>query len=255
MAQKARQPATATRAATRLLSLVGLVLVVALTGSTYAQEPPTSTSTTATSTTSTSTASTHTEDPWEIDPAEVLDQRPGQGERCLVCGQRIRGDEIVELRFRGRTFHVAAKMLSDFEDNPEAYFQSLQARTALFDESAVVERAMSRGWLLLGLYVLLGLISAAICGYLAVTKALPPLSWFFAGLVGNVAAIFVLLATPKGDASTLPAGIPRGLAKVATTRSPLACAACGHLNHPAARSCGHCGKPFTPSIEPETARV
>ena len=54
---------------------------------------------------------------------------------------------------------------------------------------------MTSGWLYLGIYVLVGLVCAAACGYLAVNRGLQPIPWFFAGLVGNVAAIFVLILT------------------------------------------------------------
>lgn len=194
-------------------------------------------------------------DPWTVRPTEEIERRPGSGEICLVCDQAIHDEDIIELRYRGRTFHVAAKMLEDFEDDPEAYFKKLQARTALFDEGAVVDRRMASGWLFFGLYVLLGLLCAAICGNIAISRALPPIPWFFAGLLGNVAAIFVLLATPRGDPTALPAGIAAGLNKVATTRTPIACPSCGSSNHPAAEACSHCGQALTPNIQAESARV
>ena len=199
--------------------------------------------------------SQETTDPWTVQPAQELDRRPGTGETCIVCNQSIHGDDVVELRYRGRTFYVAAKMLGDFENDPAAYFSQLQARTALFDEHAVIDRPMASGWLIFGLYVLLGLVCAAICGYLAISRALPPIPWFFAGLIGNLAAIFVLLATPRGDASALPSGILAGLNKVATTRTPLDCPNCGYPNHPAADQCSGCNAKLTPSIESETVRA
>lgn len=187
--------------------------------------------------------------------ATELDRRAGEGERCLVCGQVIHGGEVVELRYKGRTFFVAAKMLEAFEDDPEAYFQQLQATSALFDERSMEGRQVSSGWLYFGLYVLIGLVFAAACGYLAVSRSLSPLPWFFAGLVGNVAALAVLLATPRGDPAALPAGVPTGLAKVPTTRAPATCPGCGAANHPSASVCGDCGKTLSPTIAAETAAV
>lgn len=187
--------------------------------------------------------------------ATELDRKAGEGERCIVCRQQIHGDEIVELRYKGRSFFVAAKMLEAFEDDPEAYFQQLQATSALFDERSMEGRAITRGWLLFGLYVLVGLVFAAACGYLAVSRSLAPLPWFFAGLVGNVAALFVLLITPRGDPAALPQGVPEGLAKVPTTRAPAPCPACGSANHPAASACAGCGKALSPAVAPETASV
>lgn len=196
------------------------------------------------------TASTAPPAPWQ-----VLDEHPGRGEQCLVCGQRIFEIPVVEVRYKGRRFHVAGPMLPEFQADPDLYFEKLQARSALFDERAVAPREMSGGWLGLGVYVLIGLVFAAACGYLAVARARAPLPWFFAGLIGNVIALAALVATPRGDASRLPAGVPPGLAKVPTTRSPVACPACGTANHPAAAACGECGGRLEPAVESETARV
>ncbi len=184
-----------------------------------------------------------------------LDRRGGEGEQCIVCGQAIEGGEIVEIRYKGRTFHVAAKMLGDFEAEPDAYFQRLQARSALFDERAMEGRRAPKGWLWFGGYVLIGLVFAALCGYLAVSRSLSPLPWFFAGLAGNVAALAVLLATRRGDASALPAGVPAGLAKVPVTHAAMPCPGCSEANHPAASRCSGCGAALAPAFEPETARV
>lgn len=188
-------------------------------------------------------------------PWTVLERRPGEGEQCLVCGQRIYGSEVVELRYKGRTFHTAGGMLSDFEAAPEIYFHKLQARAGLFDEEAVPERAMPWGWLILGLVVLDGLVMGALCSYLAVTRALPPVPWFFAGLVGNVFGLVALLVVRPGDPGRHPAGVPGGLAKVPLTRAPRACPACGAGNHPAAAGCSACGATLVPTAEPETARI
>ncbi len=184
-----------------------------------------------------------------------LERRPGEGERCIVCAQQIHGDEIVEVRYKGRTFFVAGKMLDELASNTDTYFQQLQAQSALFDERSMEGRQMSFGWLLFGGYVLLGLIFAALCGYLAVGRSLAPLPWFFAGLVGNLAALIVLLATARGDSTVLPAGIPAGLAKVPTTRTPVTCSECDASNHPSAAVCGGCGRTLSPTVQAETARI
>lgn len=193
--------------------------------------------------------------PGEETPWTVLDQHPGRGEQCLVCGQRIFGLDVLELRYKGRTFHVAEPMMADFQAEPERYFRKLQPRAALFDEEQVRQRPLASGWLVLGLYVLAGLLVGALTAYLAVGRARRPLAWFFGGLAGNVVALAALLALPRGDASALPAGVPPGLAKVPTTRSPVTCPACGGSNHPAAARCSTCGAALTPTAEAETARI
>lgn len=185
-----------------------------------------------------------------------LGRKTGEGEQCLVCGELIQGGEVVELRYQGRRFHVATKMLEELLSDPDKYFGKLQARSALFDEEAYPKRnRMSPGWLYLGVYVLLGLVSAATCGFLAVNRGLAPLRWFFAGLVGNVIAVFWIIATGRGDPDAAVAGVPKGLAKVPTTHHPRACLSCGHLNHPSAETCAHCGQPTEPTAESELVRL
>ncbi len=183
-----------------------------------------------------------------------IDRRPGDGEQCLVCRKRIFDEEVVEIRFQGRTFHVGAPLMGDFVENPRFYFKRLQARTALFDESALEAPPMAVGWLWFGFYVLIGVIFSAVCGYVAVAKARPPMPWFVAGLLGNIAAFVVLLSVPGGDAPC-PAGIPRGLRKVPVTRTPSACVSCGCANHPSAAACSDCGTTLIPQVEAETVRV
>jgi len=186
---------------------------------------------------------------------DVLETRPAAGEQCLVCGQAIHDGEIVELRYKGRRFHVAVEMLGNFEGDPEMYFEELEAHSALFDESAAEGPQMKMGWLYFGLYVLIGLVSAALCGYLALSRGRPALRWFAAGLVLNLIAIIALLVTPKGDLSNLPAGVPSGLAKIPATHEPLPCEDCGSSNHPSAERCGGCGKKLSPQVVSETTLV
>ena len=193
----------------------------------------------------------------ESDPArrEVLSQRPGDGERCIVCKQQVHGADVVEVRYKGRRFFVKEAMLPDFDADPERYFNELQARAGLFDERAVGGGRVSTGWLAFGGYVVVGLVFAALCGYLAIGRGHAPLPWFFAGLAGNVAALFVLLMTPRGDPEAFPAGVPPGLAKVPVTRAPVPCPHCGATNHPSAAQCSGCDQSLEAAVEPETARI
>lgn len=186
----------------------------------------------------------------------VLDQRPGDGEQCLVCRKPVVDEDVFEIRFKGRTFFVGKPFMGDFEADPARYFARLQARSALFDENALgANRPMAFGWLGLGGYVLAGLLCSASCAYIAVCKGLTPLPWFFAGLLGNVAGLGLVMFVPPGDTAALPAGIPAGLAKVPTTRAPVACPSCGTANHPSAARCADCREPLTPSVTPEAGRV
>ncbi|MEE8458314.1 MAG: hypothetical protein V3S08_00490 [Phycisphaerales bacterium] len=186
----------------------------------------------------------------------VLDERPGDGEQCLVCRKRVYDEDVVEIRFKGRTFFVGKPFMGDFEADPARYFARIQARSALFDENAfATDRPMAYGWLWLGGYVLAGMLCSASCAYIAVCKGLTPLRWFFSGLFGNVAGLGLVMFVPRGDAARLPAGIPAGFAKVPTTRAPVACPSCGTANHPSATRCADCHKTLTPTVTAETGRI
>ncbi len=174
----------------------------------------------------------------------VLDERTGEGEVCVVCKQQIYGKEVLQIRCKGRRFYVSADMLKDFEADPLRYFIDLEARSGLFDERATDTAALGPGWLVFGSYVFVGLLFSALCGYLAIGRGHVPLPWFFAGLLGNVAAFALLLVTPRGTVS-------RG----ARTRAPAPCPHCGDFNHPVAAACSGCGAALQPAIEPEMARV
>ena len=175
----------------------------------------------------------------------------GEGEQCIVCNQPIDDDEAVEIRYKGRTFHVNAGMLADFADDPDRYFVSLQAQGALFDERAMEGRKVSLGWLILGGYILIGLIAAASCGALAISRGLEPLPWFFAGLIGNVAAIFVLVINRQRDT----ARTPDRWTKVRRTHAPTRCSKCGADNHPSAHQCQGCNAAMDPAFQAEAARA
>ena len=126
---------------------------------------------------------------------------------------------------------------------------------SLFDEPRENPLPLRGGWLLPGCYVVLGLAAGALCASVAVARALPPLPWFFLGLVLNVLALVILLMRPRGDCSALPGGVPPGLAKVPTTRPPRHCPSCGGENHPSARLCARCGASLEPTVDPEIARL
>ncbi len=180
-----------------------------------------------------------------------IGRKIGEGEQCLVCRLAIDGMEAVAVRYKGRTFYVNAGMLDTFAEDPDRYFEILQARGALFDERAMEGRSVSPGWLLFGSYMLLGLICAALCGALAISRGLEPLPWFFAGLIGNLAAVFVLMLNRRrGEADA-----PDSWTKVRTTRAPSPCPGCGAENHPSATGCSGCGAVLEPAFQAEAGRA
>ncbi|HSR68769.1 MAG TPA: hypothetical protein VLU25_12595 [Acidobacteriota bacterium] len=186
-------------------------------------------------------------------PYEVLEREPARGQQCLVCGKAVDHGQMVEIRYKGRRFFVSEEMLATFADHPQAYLSKIEARSALFDEGAQSPRGLADLWLWLGLYVLAGLLCGAACGYLAIGKSLSPLPWFLAGLAGNVAALLLVSVVPAGRPAG-PDGVPAGLRKVPSTRSPVECPSCRASLHPCAESCPHCGARLHPA-SPSEARL
>jgi uncharacterized paraquat-inducible protein A len=106
-----------------------------------------------------------------------------------------------------------------------------------------------------GLWALAGVVCAAAASYVALSKGIAPLPWMVAALPFNVVPLLLVALKPAADLSRLPQGVPAGLAKIATTRAPVACAKCGAPHHPTATRCSDCGAPLAASGVSEVARA
>ncbi|MFQ6114456.1 MAG: hypothetical protein ACE5NG_10295 [bacterium] len=178
------------------------------------------------------------------------------GERCIICGVLLTGDDLV-LIVRGRRVPLNHAMVDSFIRNQEKYFARLQPKSALFQENleapvGVAQAGISAGWFLFGLYVLAALIFGGLSGYTAVSKGLKPIPYFFIGLVFSAFGYLYVLARP---AKVSKGEIPAGLVKVPTTHSPASCPQCGNTNHPAAKHCTECGAEMKPVYQSEVDRI
>ncbi len=189
----------------------------------------------------------------------VLEIAPGKGEICLVCDHPIDEDQTcVLIQFRGRTVTVNKVNLEAWRADPNRYFNKLPSRAsgALFDEGAVMPDQMggTPSWvfLIVGLYILAGLMMGGACSYVAVSRGHPPMPWFLLGLFINGIAMVMLLSKGQGHAAA-PAGVPSGFKKVPATHTPTPCPGCGATNHPAATSCSGCGAGLNPAFTSEAA--
>ncbi len=179
------------------------------------------------------------------DHPELQLQDVQENDRCLVCGGELEKDGGLAFLYKGRRITLDTLHLEEFLQNPSAYFSHLQPRGALFQESGGGH--LRKGWLYLGVWIVLGLAGAAVCTGVALRKGLPPTRWFAAGLVANILAVIVVVtrSAPK------PIPLPPRLAKIPTTLAPYLCARCGAQNHPSATQCIDCGAAIEPTADSE----
>ncbi len=171
---------------------------------------------------------------------------------CLVCREPVVSNGVCYL-VRGQRVAVHQRHEQDLLARVQYWLAQIQPRVALFS----VDQGLSflpSFWFFGGLYVLIGLVFAAATAHLAVRKALPPVPWFFAGLLLNAVGHLILLTRAPGDAHAFPTGIPGGLRKVPRTYDSVVCPRCGARQHPAAGTCTCCGGEMTPLLESEADR-
>lgn len=113
---------------------------------------------------------------------------------------------------------------------------------------------MSSLWFWAGVYVVAGLVFGALAAHRALQTGNRALRWFFAGFFFTLPAYLYLLTRPKKEMDA-PAGVPRGLHKIAATYQPQPCPACGEMNHPAAAQCISCGGKLSPRMVSEAQRA
>jgi hypothetical protein len=178
---------------------------------------------------------------------------PKRGDICMICNKPLgEGDVVYQVRGQRVAMH-RQELGADLQAQLKQLLAQLEPRGA-FLGAQQGQRALSTIWFLVGVYILLGLIFAALCAHRALHAGRSPLAWFGAGLLFNVFAYFALLAARKREVLA-PAGVPGGLRKIAATYAPQPCPLCGSLNHPAADACIGCGARLEPRMLSEVARV
>jgi hypothetical protein len=190
-----------------------------------------------------------TESPYQSVPAKP-------GERCTVCGVPLTEDDIAFI-VKGRRVPLNKAMVSEFLQNQEKYFATMQPRSALFQEeldapAGTALGGVSSGWFLFGLYVLVALIFGGMSGYTAVAKGLKPIPNFFVGFVFSAFGYLYVVTRPR---QVEEGEIPSGLVKVPATSAPVSCETCGYTNHPSAKKCANCGASLKPIVQSDVTRV
>ncbi len=190
-----------------------------------------------------STSAAGLDDHPELQPTDVHEH-----DRCLVCDGELDKNGLAFL-YKGRRITLDTLHLEAFLQTPGAYLAQLQPRGALFQESG--GGYLSKGWLFAGIWMLLGLVGAAVCTGIALRKGLPPMGWFAAGLATNILAVIVIFTRPASESIPLP---PR-LAKIPVTADPYLCTRCGAQNHPSARHCIGCDAVIDSTADSEVERA
>jgi hypothetical protein len=201
-----------------------------------------------------------------IDGVRVGPRVPARpGETCIVCNNPVGPDDAVYL-VQGQRVPVHAGVEErEFFLHPREYLMRLKPLGGALlgadsNQPGMANRAgndrpgVSSMWIYSGLYVLLGLVFAAVSAHRALHTGHSPGFWFGLGLGFNAVAYILLLTRPKREVEA-PAGVPLGLGKIAATHAPQPCPKCGTLNHPSAGKCLGCGASLSPRVESEVSRV
>lgn len=190
--------------------------------------------------------------------------RARPGEICIVCNDPVGPDDPVYL-VQGQRVPVHAEEEREFLSHPRRYLMRLKPLGGALlgadsNQPGMANRAgdnrpeVSGTWIYGSLYVLLGLVFAAVCAHRALHTGYSPGAWFGLGLVFNVVAYILLRTRPQREIQA-PAGVPSGLGKIAATHAPQRCPKCGAFNHPSAAKCLGCGASLSPRVESEVRRV
>jgi hypothetical protein len=186
------------------------------------------------------------------------------GETCIVCNNPVGPGDSVYL-VQGQRVPVHADEEREFLSHPRKYLMRLKPLGGALlgadsNQPGMTNRAgndrpqVTRMWIYTGLYILLGLVFAALCAHRALHTGHSPVAWFGLGLVLNAIAYILLLTRPKREIRAL-AGVPPGLGKIAATHAPRRCPKCGAFNHPSAVRCLACGASLSPEVESEVRRI
>lgn len=181
---------------------------------------------------------------------------PRPGDACVVCNKPVSsGDKVYLLDGQRVAVHAGECELA-LDRSPEQYLAKVKPQGNQFMDAESGRSAHSWSWLIVGLYVLVGLIFAGLCSYRAVNRGVQPLPWFFAGLFFNALAYLALLSRARQPlAGAGPGWAASGLTKVPATHAPRACPQCGRLNHPSAERCSACGARLEPRVISEVTRA
>ncbi len=185
--------------------------------------------------------------------ATVQRVTPAPGEVCTVCDQPVKSGDLVYLVDGQRVPVHAGDCDAALRANPQRWLARLRPRGGAF-LGTDARVGLTNAWLYAGLYVLVGLLFAAVCAQRALRAGYSPLTGLLLGLAFNVLGYLFVITRPKRQVKA-PAGVPAGLHKIPTTYKPQPCPWCGGGNHPSATKCASCGSPLAPQIGSEVEKA
>ena len=174
-------------------------------------------------------------------------------DRCVVCSTLLKAGDKVYL-VEGQRVGIMRAMEPQLFSEPFTFIGRLKPRGGLFGGETAPPSGISDAWLLLGIYVTMGLAFAAVCAHRAINTGQEPVRWFAAGFVFNAFGyLALLLRGVDGEHSAAPEHT--GVTKVPATSEPHTCPHCGHLNHPSAVECLGCHTSLTAERPSEVTRL
>ena len=178
--------------------------------------------------------------------------RPGV-DRCVVCLKLLAvGDKVYLVE--GQRVGVKGMMDDQLFGDPWKYIAGLKPRGGLFGGEMAPGSGISYAWLVLGMYVLLGLAFSAVCAHRALNTGQAPVLWFLVGFFFNAFGYLALLLRSVDQKAAAPAKYS-GVVKIPSTAEPQSCPDCNALNHPSAAKCSSCGSLLTPASVSEVTRA
>lgn len=184
----------------------------------------------------------------------VVQQAPPKpGEVCTVCEKPVKSGDLVYLVDGQRIAVHAGECDAALRAHPQRWLARLAPKGGAF-LGTDARVALTSAWLYSGLYVVVGLIFAALCAQRSLRTGYSPGSGLLLGLVFNVLGYLFVITRPNRGVKA-PAGVPPGLHKIPTTYEPQPCPKCGDQNHPSATRCLGCGSALAPRIGSEVEKV
>ena len=174
-------------------------------------------------------------------------------DRCVVCSTLLKAGDKVYL-VEGQRVGIMEEMEPQLFGEPWTFIGRLKPRGGLFGGEMAPASGISDAWLLLGIYVTMGLGFAAVCAHRAINTGQEPVRWFAAGFLFNAFGYLALLLRAADAQNSVPPE-HAGVTKVPATSEPLTCPSCGHLNHPSAAECLGCHASLTAERPSEVTQL